>query len=86
MAGSLHLRICWPIQQSRGLRSGEGVDGDCRAAGKALRVSAANLGFARHEHPDFFMVLEDASLFRQTGLFPAAEAYLEIETYEMPGD
>ena len=77
------------MRQSRGLRSGEAlmeVVRECRAARKVLRVSAANLGFARHEHPDFFMVLEDASLFRKTGFFPAAEAYLEIETYEMVGD
>ncbi len=76
------------MRQGRGLRSGdalEAVVAECREAGKELRVSAANLGFARSAHPDFFAVLEDEGVFRKTGSFPAAEAYLEIETYEMVG-
>lgn len=76
------------MRQGRGLRSGDAlkaVVAECREAGKELRVSAANLGFARSVHPDFFTVLEDETVFRKTGSFPAAEAYLEIETYEMVG-
>ena len=30
-------------------------------------------------------VLEDPALFRKTGDFPAAERYLDLETYEMVG-
>ena len=74
------------MRQGRDLRSGEAlmaVVAECRASGKALRVSAANLGFARSEHPDFFTVLENTEIFRKTGDLPAAEAYLDIETYEM---
>jgi hypothetical protein len=77
------------MRQSRQLRSGEAlmaIVDECRGADKPLRVSAANLGFARLQHPDFFAVLEDESVFRMTGKFPAAEPYLEIETYEMVGE
>lgn len=74
------------MRQSRQLRSGDAlrkVVEECRQSGKALRVSAANLGFARREHPDFFTLLHDPTVFRKTGEFPAAEQYLDIETYEM---
>ena len=74
------------MRQGRDLRSGEAlmeVVEECRAAGKQLRLSAANLQFARPAHADFFEVLGDASVFRKTGDFPAAENYLDIETYEM---
>jgi hypothetical protein len=74
------------MRQARDLRSGVAllkIAEECRAEGKKLRVSAANLGFARENHQSFFEVLDDANWFRKTGEFPAAEAYLEIETYEM---
>ncbi|MGI9244421.1 MAG: glycosyltransferase family 39 protein [Verrucomicrobiales bacterium] len=74
------------MRQSRQLRSGDAlmkVVEECRNSGKALRVSAANLGFARREHADFFALLNDPAVFRKTGDLPAAERYLDIETYEM---
>lgn len=57
--------------------------GTARTGGKELRVSAANLGFARRDHADFFAVLEDPGRVRKSGNFPGAERYLDIETYEM---
>lgn len=74
------------MRQGRDQRSGEAllaIVEECRTAGKKLRVNATNLGFARLDHPDFFAVLENPAVFRKTGDFPAAEPYLEIETYEM---
>ena len=76
------------MRQARDLRSREAlmeVVEECRAGGKELRVSAANLGYARENHADFMAVLEDPALFRKTGDFPAAERYLDLETYEMVG-
>ncbi len=55
---------------------------DADAAGRPVRLSIANLDFARLSHPDFFAVVDDPRHFRKLARFPAIEPYIVIEVYE----
>ena len=66
------------------IRSGEALLAAMReadAAGKSLRLTAANLPFARETHPGFFEVLENPAYFEKLGDFPAIEPYIHIEVW-----
>lgn len=71
------------------LRTGEllkEVMRDCDRRKKALRLSIANRGFASVENADYLAVVEDQRYFRPLVVFPGAEEYITIHTYEyIPG-
>ncbi len=59
---------------------------DCDQRRKPMRLSIANMGFARVENPDYVALVEDPRFFRPLRVFYGAEEYITIHTYEyIPG-
>lgn len=50
--------------------------------GKPLRVTVANMGFARQENRDFVALVEDERYFKPMGTFPGGEEYITIYAWE----
>jgi hypothetical protein len=59
---------------------------DCDQSRKSMRLSIANMGFARVENPDYIALVDDPRYFRPLGVFYGSEEYITIHTYEyIPG-